>query len=142
MKQSAFTIFVIAGAVAVAGCGNNGSDSNADSSSADTPEPDQVVARVNGEALGRTALDAQVQAQSQQGKQASPDQALERLVDLTVLAQEAEDKGLHEQPEIAAKIQRQRASILAQHLVRSELSDFEPSEEQLRTAYEERTSGD
>ncbi len=140
MKQSLLSTTLIIAALALAGCGGNGSDSQ----SADTqaPEPDEVVARVNGEAISATALNAQIQAQSQQGQRASRDQALDRLIDLMVLAQKADEQGLPEQPEIAAKIKRQRASILAQHLVRAELSDFEPSEEELRKAYEEQTSGE
>jgi len=140
MKQSLLTTTLLAGVVALAGCGGNGNDSQ--SAGSEAPEPDDVVARVNGEAISATALDAQIQAQSKQGQPASKQQALDRLVDLVVLAQKAEENGLPQQPEIAAKIKRQRASILAQHLVRVELSDFEPSEDELRKAYEEQTSGE
>ncbi len=140
MKQSLLSTAVLAGVLTLTGCGGNGSDSQ--SSSTDAPEPDEVVSRVNGQAISATALNAQVQAQSQQGQPASKQQALDRLVDLMVLAQKAEEQGLPQQPEIAAKIKRQRASILAQHLVRAELSDFEPSEEELRKAYEQQTSGE
>jgi len=142
MTRFFLTSAAAAATLALGACGGNGSGDGETQTSTSTDEPEQVVARVNGDAVSSAALDAQVQSQSQQGQPASKKQALDRLIDLTVLTQKAEEKGLHEQPEIAAKIKRQRASILAQHLVRAELSNYSPSEDELRQAYKERVSGD
>ncbi len=111
---------------------------------AEAPDPDDVVARVNGEPISATALDAQIQALASRGGQGQgpsphPAQALDQLVDLQLLAQKAEEMGMHEQPEIAAEIDRQRSALLAQRMVRAEISDFEPSEDDLRQAYREQT---
>ncbi len=141
MKRFFLTSAVAAATLALGACGGSDSSSG-ETQSSTSSEPDQVVARINGEAVSSAALDAQVQSQSQGGQPASKQQALDRLIDLMVLAQKAEEKGLHEQPEVAAKIKRQRASILAQHLVRAELSNYSPSEDELRQAYKERVSGD
>ena len=131
-------------ALALAACGGQ-SNSEADSTNnngdnASAPDPKEVVARVNGEAITAPALEAQIQAMSQRGQQVERQKALDELIDLKLMGQEAQEQGLPEQPEIAAAIKRQRDTILAQHLVRSELNDFEVSDERLRAAYEEQTS--
>ncbi len=125
--------------------GDNGGDQSAQA--AEGPDPDNVVARVNGKPISGVALDAQIQAQSSRGQQGQsqqvqPQQALDQLIDLQLLSQQAEAAGMHEQPEIAAEIARQRSALLAQRMIRAEISDFEVSEEDLRAAYEERVSGD
>lgn len=130
---------LIAGALLLSACGGQG-DSDADNAAA-APEPDNVVARVNGKPISAVELDAQVQAQSSRGQRVERSSALDQLIDLKVLATAAEDQGLPEQPEIAAQIERQRAALLAQHLVRAELSDFQVSEDDLRQAYKEHVSG-
>lgn len=140
MKQSPLVAILAAGAIILAGCGGNGdADTSADAGAA--PDPDNVVARVNGAPISAVALDAQIQAQSSRGQPVQRPQALDELVDLMVLAQEAESQGLPQQPEIAAQLQRQRAAVLAQHLVRSELASFDPGDDELRQAYEEHVSG-
>lgn len=102
------------------------------------PDPENVVARIDGRAISAVALDAQIQAMSARGQPVQRPQALESLIDLTVLTAEAERRGLPDQPEIGAEIERQRATLLAQHLVRAELSDLDLSEDDLRQAYQER----
>ncbi|MEX2577258.1 MAG: peptidylprolyl isomerase [Halofilum sp. (in: g-proteobacteria)] len=111
---------------------------------AEAPDPDNVVAQVNGEPISAVALDAQIQALASRGGQGQaqsvqPAQALDQLVDLQLLSQKAEEAGLHEQPEIAAEIARQRSALLAQRMIRAEVSDFEVSEDDLRQAYREQT---
>lgn len=129
-----------AAVLTLAACGGT-SDASQSGNAAQAPEPDKVVARVNGQPISAVALDAQIQAQSSRGQQAQPAQALDQLVDLQLLAQKAEESGMHEQPEIAAEIARQRSALLAQRMIRAEVSDFEVSEDDLRAAYEERVDG-
>ena len=140
MKHSVLAASLAAATLALAACGGN-TDSGGSSSTSEAPDPKNVVARVNGQPISAVALDAQVQAQSSRGQPVARPKALDELVDLMVLAQEAEDQGLPQQPEIAAQLERQRAAVLAQHLVRAELSNFEPGDDELRQAYEERVAG-
>lgn len=137
MRQFALITTVAVGAITLAACTGN-ADTKESSGAGEAPDPKEVVARVNGQPVSAVALDAQVQSQSSRGQPVQRPQALDELVDLMVLAQEAEAQGLPQQPEIAAQLQRQRAAVLAQHLVRAELSSFSPSEDDLRQAYQER----
>jgi peptidyl-prolyl cis-trans isomerase C len=104
---------------------------------ASAPEPDKVVARVNGEAIGQATVESQVQALSARGQQVSPSRALDEVITVKLLAQKAEEKGLADKPEVQIELDRQRSSLLAQQLIREELNAFEPSEENLRAAYDE-----
>lgn len=104
---------------------------------ASAPEPDKVVARVNGEAIGQATVDSQVQALSARGQQVSPSRALEEVITVKLLAQKAEEQGLAEKPDVRIELDRQRASLLAQQLIREELNAYEPGEEDLRAAYDE-----
>jgi peptidyl-prolyl cis-trans isomerase C len=126
----------LACAFALSACG--GSENGGSAEGASAPDTKDVVARVNDQPITAVALDAQVQAQSSRGQPVPRARALDELIDLKLLAQKAEAEGLPEQAEIAAELERQRAAVLARHLVRAELSGFEPDEEALRAAYEER----
>lgn len=133
IQHALFRATVAAGALALAACSGQASPETSRG-----PDPENVVARVDGKPVSAVALDAQIQAMSARGQPVQRPQALENLINLMVLTAEAERQGLPDQPEIAAEIQRQRASLLAQHLVRTELSDLELSEDDLRREYERR----
>lgn len=130
------TLSLVAGALALGACSGDPASNNTQA-----PEPDDVVARVNGNPISAVALDAQIQSLASRGQSPDRGQALEQLIDLQLLTQQAEDSGLTQQPEIAAEVERQRAAILARHVIRAELSDFEPSEDDLRQAYQDRVEG-
>ena len=138
MINRPLTMLFAAGALALTA---SGGQSESATSSASAPDPENVVARVNGTAISEVQLDAQVQAMSQRGQAVERSRALDELIDLTLMAQKAESQGLPEQPEIAASIERQRATTLAQHLIRAQLSEFDVTEDKLRQAYQEKVSG-
>lgn len=114
------------------------SDNGSAASGSEATAPGPVVARVNGEPISAALLDAQIQAQASRGQPVQRARALDELIDLVVLAQEAMRQGYTEQPEIAAAIRRKRAAILARHLLRAKLSRTRISEDELRQAYEQR----
>lgn len=101
------------------------------------PEPENVVARVNGEAIGEATIESQMQALSARGQSTSRAQALQEVITVKLLAQAAEEQGLDESQEVAIELDRQRSSLLAQQLIRAELDRFEPSEELLRERYQQ-----
>ena len=140
MIHRSLTAALAVGALALTACGGESGASNDQQSESSAPKDENVVARVNGEALTDVDLQTQIQAMSQRGQGVNREQALQELIELELLSQTAESQGLPDQPEIAASINRQRSSLLAQHLIRSQLQDFEVSEEELRAAYEERTA--
>ncbi|MDX1608613.1 MAG: peptidylprolyl isomerase [Halofilum sp. (in: g-proteobacteria)] len=139
MRHSLFTASVLAAGLALAGCqpgGNGGGEA-----AVAAPDPDKVVARINGKPIAEVALDAQIQAMSARGQPVERAQALQELITIELLAQEAEKQGLPEQPEIQAEIERRRASLLAQHLIRAELTSHEVTDEDLRARYEQEVAG-
>ena len=140
MIHRSLTAVLAVGALALTACGGESGASTDQQSASSAPDAENVVARVNGEALTAVDLQSQIQAMSQRGQGVNRDQALQELIELELMSQKAEAEGLPDQPEIAATIERQRSSLLAQHLIRSQLQDFEVSEKELRAAYEERTA--
>lgn len=140
MIHRSLTALLAVGALALTACGGESGASSDPQAEASAPDSEDVVARVNGEALTAVDLQAQIQAMSRRGQSVNRDRALQELIELELLSQKAESDGLPDQPEIAASIDRQRSSLLAQHLIRARLQDFEVGEKELREAYEERTA--
>lgn len=101
----------------------------------------EVVARVNGEPISADAL-AQLLAQQTQGRgevsAAQRRQFLNEVITVTLLAQDAEERGLHEEPETAAQLENTRRAILAQALVRELSGADRVSDEAVRELYDER----
>jgi len=101
----------------------------------------EVVARVNGEAISADAL-AQLLARRNEGQgdasAAQRQQFLNEVITVTLLAQQAEERGLHQAPQTAAQIENTRRAILAQALVRSLSGADQVSEEAVRELYDER----
>lgn len=138
MKQVPVFAFLLASALVLTGCDQF--DFGDDTTETSAPDPANVIARVNGKAITETALDAQIQALSARGQAVDREQALQELITVELLAQEAEKRGLPEQPEIAAEIERRRASLLAQHLIRAELIRQDVSDEEVRARYDEQVA--
>lgn len=136
MRQAAFCSCVVAAVLALGACQQTGGGE----AQSDAPDPKNVVARVNGEPISETALDAQMQALSARGQSVSRARALQELITVKLLEQEAEKRDLPEQPEVAAEIERQRASLLAQHLIRAELDAQAVTEADVRARYEEQVA--
>lgn len=111
--------------------------------SAHAQEPGDTLARVNGETLTAGQLEQLIGQQSQgraRLEQLPPEQKrmmLDQLVQLSLLAQAAENEGLADDPAILADIENSRRAILARALVRNLTAPDEITEEALRAAYEE-----
>lgn len=106
------------------------------------PDPGEVVATVNDRPVTETDLDAQIQAMTMRGQPATRGQALDELVDIILLTQRAEERAMHEQPDIKAELRRQRDSLLANQLLRAELEQHEPSDADIEAEYERRYGDD
>lgn len=121
--------------LAVTGCYAEEDDSQAERTSA--PDDSEVVATVDDEPLTEVDLDAQIQAMATRGEAPGDEQALEELIDLRLLEQRAKRQDIHRQPEVAAEIRRQRAMLLANHLIQAEIQALDIDDEMLRAEYEE-----
>lgn len=101
------------------------------------PDPSAVIATVDGNEITEVDLDAQIQAMAARGEGVDRGTALEELIDLRLLQRRAEREEIHLQPETAAEIRRQRAMLLANHLIRAEIDALDIDEDMLRAAYED-----
>ena len=120
-------------ALAVAAC------APADKTAAADPGA-KTVATVNGKKITETMLDTFVKAAA--GRPASdldPEQrkeAIDALVDMQVLAAEAEKQGLDKKGEAAASIELARMNVLQRTLSDNYLKDKNPTEQELRGEYD------
>lgn len=105
----------------------------------------EVLARVNGETVTRAEVNAMIAQRSDSGKSLSDfnadqqEKLVNRLVEVALLADEANNRGLTDRPGIAAEIEVTRDLTLARALLR-ELGQGQSdiSEDELRAKYEEK----
>jgi len=117
----------------------SGCDAPEHSSAADISAPDdsEIVAEVGDGVIRATDLDAQIQAMASRGDKPAREAALEERIDLHLLARRAEREDMHQQPETAAEIRRQRDMLLANQLLRARIDQLDIGEQALREAYDE-----
>lgn len=70
------------------------------------------------------------------GELQSPESALDEMVNMELLRQEALEKGLHEDPEILRQLERTRTNLLVNTLVERYLEEQDFSEAELRAEYD------
>ena len=101
-----------------------------------------VLATVNGTAITEGMLDSFVREQANgQLPQLSPVQKaslVKTMVNMELLAQQARKDGVDKQPDVQAELQLSSNSILAQNQVESYLKKHQPSDAELKAAYDEK----
>lgn len=98
-----------------------------------------AVARVNGTSIPQYRFEAAVKSRMAQGQKDSPEARKgirEALINQEVVAQEAVKKGLHKQPQVAARLELDRQSILVNAYFEDYLRRNPISDEVLRKEYE------
>ena len=99
-----------------------------------------VLATVNGSPITEGMLDSFVKEQTNgQMPQLSPVQKaslVKTMVNMELLAQQARKDGVDKQPDVAAQIQLTSNSILAQSLVEAYLKKHQPTDADLKAAYD------
>ena len=134
-----FRVCLIGLAIALAACGKQEPDPLTRSVSDDLGPGE--VAIVNGERIPESIfslytlnmLQADAEDLTDEGRAA----VIERLVQLMLLAQEAEQRGLNREPEIAAELELARMNALARHMTTRFTAENPPSESELRELYQE-----
>ncbi len=105
----------------------------------------QVLATVNGTAITNGELRAFVRAQT--GGQEPPLNPVQKasvvktLVNMELLAQAARKAGVDKQPDTQADLKTSDNSILAQVYIQNYLKDHQPSDADIKAAYDERIKG-
>ncbi|HEX5513827.1 MAG TPA: peptidylprolyl isomerase [Gammaproteobacteria bacterium] len=130
--------FCLAAALALAGC-------QQDKKPAATVAAGDVVAYVNKEPISKQMfefhLERRTGGQPQLASAEDREALLKELVDMTLLAQEAERQGLTSKPEVAARLQNLRSAVLAQATV-EEMLQQAPDDAALQAEYDKRFKGE
>ena len=99
-------------------------------------KPENVLATVNGVAVDKLTLQLHLKSNQSQGNKMNPEQALNDLINIEVLKQEAEKRGLGKRKDVIAEVQRLRATVLSTLLLRDVYSNAQISDEALTKEYE------
>ncbi|MBU0653891.1 MAG: peptidylprolyl isomerase [Gammaproteobacteria bacterium] len=104
----------------------------------------KVVATVNGTDITQETLDSVVDMvrRSTQGEQVDNKAILDDLIITELARQEAQKSGLAEREDIKSKVKDFTDKLILNAWTQEKASTFKPSDDELKKAYEERTSGD
>jgi peptidyl-prolyl cis-trans isomerase C len=99
---------------------------------------EEIVATVNDEPITARELDAYLAERQAAQPEAPPDRqtALDELVKLEVVKQEAETAGVAARPDVQAALDWQRTNLLVNTFMRERMSDMAFSEDEIRAEYE------
>ncbi len=109
------------------------------SASAQSPEGDDIVAEINGEAVTQLELDQLIGQQTGGNTElpaAQRQQFLEEIINLVLLAQAGESEGMELGPDLQAQINNNRRRALAQAFVRNMAQADQISDDVLRERYD------
>jgi len=105
----------------------------------DAASTKDAVAVVNGQPVSRETFNDYMgmKQQMQPGMPLNPDVVLAELVNMELLEQAAEREGIDEQPEVIDQLERQRANLLINTLLRQKLEAMTFDQAELDTKYQE-----
>jgi peptidyl-prolyl cis-trans isomerase C len=100
-------------------------------------EPAAVLATVNGAPITKEELDAYIAQRQVAQPGAQPDRraALDELVKLEVVKQQAEKEGIAERDDIEAQLDWQRTNLLVNTFMRERMNEMSFSEDELKAEY-------
>lgn len=103
--------------------------------SAVSSKSEEAVATVNGEPITRSSLQAYRRSHIVKGRQLSPRQALDQLVDIELLRQEAHARGIDKRANVREQLALQRDSLLSTVLLREAADTPKITDADLRHQY-------
>lgn len=110
-------------------CGNESSDPVSDNNDI------RIVAKVNGEPISQTMLDLHVMRRTGKGLESIDEDKREtlllELVEMALIAQDARDQGLHEDPKVNARMRNMHHAVLAQAMLENIKNQPIPEDEML-----------
>jgi len=99
------------------------------------PKSQEVVATVNGEQITSSSLQAYRRSHVVKGRHLSPRQALDQLVDIELLRQEAHTRGIDKRANVLEQLALQRDSLLSTVLLREAADTPKITDADLRHQY-------
>ncbi len=142
MRTQRISLVLLAAASLLVGCTKPAGDTgDAAKPAADTAKPATgTVATVNGQKILTETFDVFVQAVTgKPASEAAPEQksqALDQLIDMTIVAQAAEKEGLQNEPATKARISLLTTQILAQAATEKYLKAHPVSETEVKADYD------
>lgn len=101
------------------------------------PVTGEVVASVNGVQLSDAELNLNSMARQQMHQAISPEDSLKEIINIELLRQAAVKQGLHNDPQVAAEINRQATGILVSAYIRKLVESNASNTESLQQAYDD-----
>lgn len=146
MRKNLIIPFTLAFTLGLAGCQSGDGDNATDAAESEPQLQGTVLARVNGEAITESMLQQHVdQRTGGRGGELSPDMKrnlLNELVDMTLMAQAAEEEGHADDPQVQARLESIRRAVLAQAMVEGMDPQNAVTDEELQSAYEDQYAAD
>jgi peptidyl-prolyl cis-trans isomerase C len=100
---------------------------------------DATVVVVNGTPITASDFDDYMERKknSQDGAEPDPKEAMEEMVNIELILQEAVKAGFDKRPEVVKELERRRKNLIVDAFVLERLRDTQFTDEQLKTKYEE-----
>lgn len=120
-----------------AGCGPQDGGPGQDQAKSQAA-PADYVAKVNDAYISRRDLEDFMRSREMQqpGAGQNPDIAVQELVNVELLKQEAVRRGIDQQPEVRTQLEQQRTNLLVNSLIRERVGEIEVTDEQLKAEYD------
>ena len=129
--QMRYAPLVLAIALGLSACGEKQETSS-------KAELENAVAVVNGNAISREEFDEYMgmKQMMQAGMPQNPDVVLSELVNMRLLVQAAEREKIDERADVQSQLERQRANLLINTLIREKIDALTFTEDQLKAEYD------
>lgn len=141
MNKAIISLFVLSSLALTACNGNGKGNSNGEQEALGG----ETLATVNGEPVSDRLLEAFIRQYPNVDKESLTDdqrsQLSDHIINVTILAQKARERGLHEEPETRAILALERMQTLADRMVERIELDNPITEEEIQAVYDERFGG-
>lgn len=136
IRQIIHTVLPLTCAALLSGCNQGSQETNTTDKSAD------VVATVNGAPITEQELDTYTvnREAAQPGAALRRQTALNDLIKLEVVKQQAEKEGVDKRPDVRAELNWQRTNVLVNTLMRERMNDMSFSDKELKAEYKKQVA--
>ena len=124
-------------AAALAACKKD-SDDHASSAADQSPSAQEAVATVNGATISKGELDEYLnRKRAAEDASANPQEALDELINIELINQEALKAGFDKRPDIQAEFERRKKNLIVDAYILEWVRDAKFSDEQLKAKYDQ-----
>ncbi|MDQ7073759.1 MAG: peptidylprolyl isomerase [Gammaproteobacteria bacterium] len=103
-------------------------------------QSDDIAATVNGHDISQSMVSYQLSQQAAQGQRSNRKQALEQLINLEILKQEAKKTGLDKDAKLQLEIAHQTTVLMANHAVQTHFKTVKADDSELQKEYDKQVA--